>query len=532
MAQLFHLSGQTLVDGNGAPYAAAKAYFYETGTTTPKTTYSNAGLSSSNTNPVVADADGRFGDIYLIAGRYKVVYATSADVAIDTLDPVDGTSQLITAASAPATTYPFLRYYNTTDGNVYRRNAANSAWINEGPVDAIGNAATVSEVLTGTSTSVVVTPDALAGIWQRGADITAASTLSLPAGGGYDFNVTGTTTITGISSAQGGRKVRLKFASSLTLTHNASSFVMPGATSVAVSPGDMAEFTNEAAQDASGSSWRMSGYFPNLQPLTPTAISPALPGATNLLIVNGGATTNVTITFDQAVLVNSAGYGMSVLSGSYTCDCSVNGALNRLDTGSLANSSEYHIWLIAKPDGTLPGALMSLSATSPTLPSGYSGGFKARVGCFITGGSATFLRLRQIGNHTRYVVAAGTTTTTLPTFTVATNASKTALTAAGTVGAGGAAQVPSTARSIFVICSQNGSTSASAFVFPNNDAGYTTGIGKHTGGVTGTGTSGEGGCMSEIMLESASIYYISGNNGAGANADIAVYGWVDRVSAS
>jgi hypothetical protein len=33
---------------------------------------------------------------------------------------------------------------------VYRRNAANSAWINEGPVDSLINAATVAEVLTGT----------------------------------------------------------------------------------------------------------------------------------------------------------------------------------------------------------------------------------------------------------------------------------------------------------------------------------------------------------------------------------------------
>lgn len=268
MAQLFHLSGQTLVDGNGAPYAAAKAYFYETGTTTPKNTYSNAGLTSANTNPVVADADGRFGDIYLIAGRYKVVYATAADVTIDTLDPVDGTSHLITASSAPGTTYAFLRYYNTTDGNVYRRNAANTAWINEGPVDSIGNAATVSEVLTGTSTSVVVTPDALAGIWQRGTDIASASTLSLPAGGGGVFNVTGTTGITGISSAQGGRCIQLRFASGLTLTHNGTSLILPGAANLTVRAGDIIEFTNEAAQDASGSNWRATNVvFNNNVPL-------------------------------------------------------------------------------------------------------------------------------------------------------------------------------------------------------------------------------------------------------------------------
>jgi len=259
MAQLFWLSGQQLSDGNGAPHIAAKAYFYETGTTTPKATYSDAGLTSVNANPVVADANGRFGDIYLVAGRYKVVLTTSADVAIDTLDPVDGTSQIISVASAPATAYPFLRYHNTTDGNVYRRNAANSAWILEGGVDSLINAANVSEVLTGTDATKAVTPDALAGLWQRGTDLASASTLSLPATGGGVFTVTGTTTVTGISTGSGGRRVSLRFAGALTLTHSAN-LILPGGVSIVTQAGDVAEFINDAAQDATGSNWRCVSY--------------------------------------------------------------------------------------------------------------------------------------------------------------------------------------------------------------------------------------------------------------------------------
>lgn len=261
------------------------------------------------------------------------------------------------------------------------------------------------------------------------------------------------------------------------------------------------------------------------------AIGPALPGVSNLLIVNGGATTNVTITFDQAVLVNNAGQGLAVLAGNYTCDCSVNGAINRLDTGTLANNSEYHIWLIAKPDGTGAGSLMSLSATSPTLPTGYSGGFKYRIGCFMTGGAATFLRLRQIGNRTQYVVAAGTTVTAPISFTVSTNASKTALTAAGTTGAGGAQKVPSTARSILLALGNSGATNSSTWVFPNNDAGYTAGFASGFSGCTGGGTAPIlYNC--EVVLESTSIYYISGNNAGGASASILCLGWVDRVNAN
>ena len=272
MAQLFYLSGQQLSDGTGAPYVAAKAYFYVTGTTTPLATYSDAGLTAVNANPVVADANGRFGDVYLQAARYKVVLTTSADVAIDTLDPVDATLQLVQSATAPANPYPFMVYHNTSDGNRYRRNAAGTAWINEGPVDSLIAAASVSEMLVGTETAKSATPDSVAGIWQRGSDIASASTLSLPAAGGGVFTVTGTTTVTGISTAQGGRCVKLRFAASLTLTHNGSSFILPGGANIQTSAGDCAEFINDAATDASGSNWRCFNYqFANGAPLQTSA---------------------------------------------------------------------------------------------------------------------------------------------------------------------------------------------------------------------------------------------------------------------
>lgn len=261
MAQLFWLSGQTLVDGTGTPYALAKANFYVTGTTTRLATYTSAGLSVSNDNPVVADSDGRFPPIYLAAARYKVVLTDDNDVQIgDDLDPVDGVLSLIQSASAPSPTYAFLRYHNTSDGNVYRRNSTNSAWINEGPVDGLGNAATVTQQLAGTATDAFSTPDSVAGLWQRGADLASASTLSLPAAGGGVFNVTGTTGITGISSAQGGRCIKLRFAAALTLTHNGTSFILPGAANITTVAGDTAEFINDAAQDASGSNWRCFRY--------------------------------------------------------------------------------------------------------------------------------------------------------------------------------------------------------------------------------------------------------------------------------
>ena len=80
------------LDGNGDPYSGAKLYLYETGTSTPLDTYSDSSLSTANANPVVADATGRFSDIFLKTQDYRVVLKTSADVTIWTADPVAGTA--------------------------------------------------------------------------------------------------------------------------------------------------------------------------------------------------------------------------------------------------------------------------------------------------------------------------------------------------------------------------------------------------------------------------------------------------------
>lgn len=65
-----------------------------------------------------------------------------------------------------------------------------------------------------------------------------------------------------------------------------------------------------------------------------------------------------------------------------------------LDTGSVAADTWYYIWLIKKDsDGTID-ALFSLSATTPTMPSGYT--YKRRVrGAILTNGSADILGFQQ-----------------------------------------------------------------------------------------------------------------------------------------
>ena len=59
------------VDGNGAPYAAGKVYFYVPGTTTPKATWVDTNATTLNSNPVVLDSAGRA--LIYGSGQYREV---------------------------------------------------------------------------------------------------------------------------------------------------------------------------------------------------------------------------------------------------------------------------------------------------------------------------------------------------------------------------------------------------------------------------------------------------------------------------
>jgi hypothetical protein len=52
----------------------------------------------------------------------------------------------------------------------------------------------------------------------------------------------------------------LRFAASLTLTHNGTSLILPGGANIQTAAGDVADFVNDAAADGTGSNWRCVNY--------------------------------------------------------------------------------------------------------------------------------------------------------------------------------------------------------------------------------------------------------------------------------
>lgn len=108
------------LDGSGDPVASGTLTFYEPGTTTPKTTYSDVNLSTANANPLSLDADGRCPSVFF-DGSARVILKNSSGTTIWDIDPVGGAN--ITGPLSqwsPDVTYSMDDIVVTSTGVLYR----------------------------------------------------------------------------------------------------------------------------------------------------------------------------------------------------------------------------------------------------------------------------------------------------------------------------------------------------------------------------------------------------------------------------
>ena len=77
-------------DNNGVPLVGGKLYSYKVGGSTDKSTYSNAALTSANTNPVTLDARGEA--VVYLSGATKLVLKDAHGVTIWTFPSAGGLS--------------------------------------------------------------------------------------------------------------------------------------------------------------------------------------------------------------------------------------------------------------------------------------------------------------------------------------------------------------------------------------------------------------------------------------------------------
>lgn len=122
MARFGEINAQYFDDA-GDPLGSGKLYFYNTGTTTPKTTFSDVNLSIPNTHPVVLTASGRQPNIFF-NGNAKAILTDKNDVQILARDPVGETGTSFGDPWSATRTYSNNAVVIASDGQYYRSTEA------------------------------------------------------------------------------------------------------------------------------------------------------------------------------------------------------------------------------------------------------------------------------------------------------------------------------------------------------------------------------------------------------------------------
>jgi hypothetical protein len=152
-----------------------------------------------------------------------------------------------------------------------------------------------------------------------GADIASASTIELGNATGSRVIITGTTTITALSSIapRNGTTVKVKFAGALILTHNATSLILPTGANITTAANDEAEFTHLGSNN-----WKCSGFLRadgTALAATSSSVSVAVRqtilsaavdsnGISNFLAIGTGLAVNLSATTVPITVAFAAGY--------------------------------------------------------------------------------------------------------------------------------------------------------------------------------------------------------------------------------
>ena len=236
----------------------------------------------------------------------------------------------------------------------------------------------------------------------------------------------------------------------------------------------------------------------------------------NLQVSTTGTSALVAVTADEIVLSNSSNQYVVNRTVSLSISGATSGA-NGLDTGTIATSSWYSVWVIW--NGTITAGLLSLSSTAPTLPSGYT--HKARVGWMRTDATANKypLPFTQYNRRVQYRPKTGGNLTAFPQMATGT---------ASTAGVAWANYCPSTtsAISVALFLGQN----SAGGVASNNDVaiGGTAFASPLYANGAGNASAQYNQVNGVLNIELPNIYWSASAPNAGTNV-LACIGWEDNI---
>ena len=233
-----------------------------------------------------------------------------------------------------------------------------------------------------------------------------------------------------------------------------------------------------------------------------------------------GTNANVSYTVGSICVRNSAGSKRELRNVSASAAVTNSGA-GGLDINSVAANTWYYVHVIYNPATPATALLLSLSATAPNLPSGYT--YWARVGAIKTDGTANKYPLPfvQDGCEVTLMPAAGTNLTALPS--VASGLQGTITNAAySPVSVSLSGQIPSTAKSVEVM----GVSPGGVYVAASASTGF-------GGGTSSNPPTLQNGVSAGYILSVRGRFNLSGQTiyyaGAGSACALQLVGWRDNI---
>lgn len=406
----------------GLPAVGYKLFWYVGGSVnTKQNTYVDSTGAVANTNPIVMNALGEPStEIWLTEGLvYKAVLAPANDTdppsspvwTIDGLTGINDSGVVLDAdewISGPAPTFVGATQFTLVGDQTSafhpgrRVRTSVTAGTSYGTIrtSVFGALTTVTIDTTGSnpldaglsavSYGILSADNPSAGIdavTHQGGTIASAATLVLNASGGDYNHISGSTTVTAITLAQGRTRTTVTDGAVL-LTHGAS--LLLGGSNILSAAGDTQVWRGESAGVV-----RLVGYMrASGAPLSPVLRS-YLAGL-GMSTAGGSAT----MTIAAGVAANSTNVALMTLAAAIaktTSAWAVGTGNGGLDTGAIANSTQYHFHLIQRLDTGVVDALISLSPTAPTMPANYT--IFRRIGSMKTNGSAQWIAFSQVGDN-------------------------------------------------------------------------------------------------------------------------------------
>jgi hypothetical protein len=346
---------------------------------------------------------------------------------------------------------------NSSSNIIYQRNAANTAWVAKGILGTDGTIQWSNLAAGAALANLGYTPANRAGdtftgtvamssgaINEAAVTMTSAATMAIGAATGNLINVSGTTTITAFDTVQAGTRRKLRFTNGLIVAYNSSNLLLPGSADITTSPGDVMEFISWGS-----GVWVCTDYQPmvgyaqggvnsNITSLTglttPLSVAQGGTGAITSILArlalgipvtaNGFKNFVQTVTTNTAATITADYCPYTGATISLTLSTATTGA-NALDTGTIAASTWYYTYTIYGTAGV--AAIMSLSSSAPTLPTGYT--YYCRVGSLRTNASSYLYRMIQYGRKAAWLVD-GTLLTGYPSLATGSYSSFTAISTA------------------------------------------------------------------------------------------------------